>query len=192
MFILTKNEKGGAQWWHVFYDKGFVYLEHHHHPPYLEIDIDKHLYTFDYNQIRIAPIIGGEKDNINWSDLRGTEKDPDPFVIRGRTLGPVYLRIRKYVQSDLTGWFEKAGGGKDWNFTEGQKSKLANLYIPQIAEIVKDPGFTKQVSIHSTLKVIESLRKQIAEKRAFIDEVEKIINSEKYQLEQLPKPLIIP
>ena len=188
MLILTKNEKGGDQWWKVYYDKGFVYLEHHHHPPYLQIEVDKHLHTFDYSQLRISPVVSGTN-----SELRGTPKDEHPFIIRGKAIGPITLRIRNYANnSGITGWLEKStvhlNGG--WNFTDAQKSKIFNHYFPQIAKVVEHPDFVKQIQIDLTIKVINSLRKQIDEKRTFLLEVESILNLPEYQLTPLNSPLL--
>lgn len=181
MLILTKNKKGEDQWWKVSYDKGYVYIEHHHHAPYVEKDIDQHLFTFDYSQIRIAPIIGKEGDP-NCNDMRGTPKDENPFVIRGRTLGPVYLRVRKYLQSGLTGIFERASGGGDWNLTPGMREELYRQYWEQIKSAIESPDFEKELKHESVRKVIASLQKQINEKRKFFDEIEAVLQLAKYQV----------
>ena len=185
MLILTKDEKGNDQWWEVFYDKSFVYIEHHHHPPYLQTDVGRHLHTFDYSQLRISPLISG-----NNHALRGTVGDPTPFVIRGKSLGPITLRVRNYA-SNVTGWLEKSSmHPHNWNFTDAQKSKIFNQYFPQIAKVVEHPDFVKQIQIDSTIKVINSLRKQIDEKRTFLLEVESILNLPEYQLTPLNSPLL--
>ena len=182
MMIKTVNEQGADQWWKLFYDKGFIYIDHHRYKESIERELESHLFTIDYNQIRLAALQGtGDDESINWSFFRGEKSDQNPFVIRGKVLGPIYMRIRKY-QNQITGWVSKASEVDKWNFTDKQRAHIFNHYFPQIKAVIDVPGWEQQMKIYHTRKVKEHLLKQIEEQRALLSAMEEVVKSEKFNV----------
>lgn len=182
MMIKTLNEQGAEQWWKLFYDKGYIYIDHHRYKESVERELEAHLFTLDYSQIRLAPLRGkGEDEQINWSYFRGEKEDPNPFIIRGKVLGPIYMRVRKY-QDQITGWVSKASEVDKWNFTDKQRAYIFDQYFPQIKAIMVAPGWEQQLKIYHIRKVKEHLLKQIEDQRLLLDAFETVAKSEKFNV----------
>jgi len=184
MELLTKDQNGKDQWWFVrVHELLFRDLKRDPDFKLTEEAIFSNISNSNWDAFEFYPLISptGEEtyqyNNVRGhkGDVRGDNGDEFPFIIRGRKLGMLRVRVyysRKEAKPEMYAE-QYSNMTNEWNFTGKQKEFITNTYGPQLKEHMTDENLIKLKRRYISI-LAKNLLQKCTEMQVTIDYVSKL------------------
>ena len=169
MNVKTIRLNGTEQWWSFdIMDYEFPYYRNISPNWTNGESLFKFINGFDLWKIRITPIVGNIVD-YRYSEVRGSDTDSEPFMIRGKRIGKIFM-----VQGHNGIYARMYNSSDSWNFTDKQREILVNEFSEQLTNHLTEETL-RILKEEVFQRVVKSLKSQIAGEKELIEMVENAI-----------------